>query len=279
MKHFFIVGAAKAATTSMQHYLDQHPQIAMCGMRWTRYFHFNGPKPDLEGFASTAGSAFLRESQRRYNAMRNTAFKGDVQAYLALWESDENTLQAGESSPTYLYDRAVPSRINEQFNDARIVIILRNPVDRAFSHFKMDVRRKWIPPTSFQEALSLEPAFIDNFWWGTRHYLRQGLYFSHLRRYLDVFGEDRVKILRYEDLKAGPHAFMDTITNFLSVEQYSFDLSKTHNQSESEWEQNADANFEGNRRLRLRLLDFYHADIIRTAKITGLDLSDWLTLR
>ena len=130
MKHFFIVGAAKAATTSMQHYLDQHPQIAMCGMRWTRYFHFNGPKPDLEGFASTAGSAFLKESQRRYNAMRNTAFKGNVQAYLSLWESDGNTLQAGESSPTYLYDRAVPSRINEQFNDARIVIILRNPVDR-----------------------------------------------------------------------------------------------------------------------------------------------------
>lgn len=279
MKHFFIVGAAKSATTSMQHYLEQHPQIAMCGMRWTRYFHFNGPRPNLEGFAASAGSAFLRESKQRYIAMRNTAFKGTSEEYLALWQSDEKTLQAGESSPTYLYDRAVPLRINEQFNDARVIIILRNPVDRAFSHFKMDVRRNWIPPTSFQEALSLEPAFIDNFWWGTRHYLRQGLYYSHVRHYLETFGDERVKILKYDDLKKDPQGFMDAITTFLSVDRFAFDLGKTYNQSESEWEQTADAGFKTNRRLRLRLLDFYQADIIRTAQITGLELSDWLRLR
>ena len=278
MKHFFIVGAAKSATTSMQHYLDQHPQITMCSLRWTRYFHFNGPVPNLEGFAKSLGAGFLGESQRRYNAMRNTAFKGTVEAYLALWENGKNTRQAGESSPTYLYDPAVPARINEQFKDARVIIILRNPVDRAFSHFKMDVRRRWIPPTSFQEALSMEPAFIDNFWWGTRHYLRQGLYYLHVQRYLDIFGEDRVKVLRYDDLQTDPQLFMQSITTFLTVDRFDFDLSKEHNQSESEWERNADVNFRANRRLRSRLVDFYHADVARTAKITGLDLRDWLTL-
>jgi Sulfotransferase family len=114
---FFVVGAAKSGTTSLYHYLDQHPDVYMPRNKEPHYFSRVPPFPGRGSHPVTSEEEYL------------DLFK--------LWNKES---VAGEASPSYLWDEKAPYRIKETVPQAKIIAILRHPVERAYSHYLMDVK-------------------------------------------------------------------------------------------------------------------------------------------
>jgi len=205
---FLIVGAPKSGTTSLYHYLNQHPQVCMSRPKETRFFEL--------------------EYHRGMRFYSQTYFK-DCQGQAAI----------GEASPSYLYLPYVPARIKQQLPDAKLVAILRNPVDRAFSHW-------WMTFSMGAEKLSFEAAIKANLeqlrsgfsfdgadgeqlwresiYWGQtqrtvrrRWYLDMGHYAKQLERYLALFPRSQMKVLLFSDLLQSPSALTSELAGFLGV--------------------------------------------------------------
>src|SRR5262245_44057756 len=118
LPNFFIVGAPKAGTTSLYEYLRRHPQVYMSPVKEPNYF----------SYADTVAQNLYHKE------------KGIEQwdEYVKLFEASNGAHAIGEASVSYLFYPEVPRRLNEKFPDARIIIVLRNPVDRAYSHYYME---------------------------------------------------------------------------------------------------------------------------------------------
>ncbi|MCR4288476.1 MAG: sulfotransferase, partial [Deltaproteobacteria bacterium] len=170
--NFFIVGAAKCGTTSLADNLKQHPQIFI--------------SPRKEPFY------FVKDARIGYK---------DFNEYMALFKNAGDAIAIGEASTGYLFEESAPYEIKKHFPDAKIIVILRNPVDMAYSHWRhMCVVGN--EAKTFEEAISERERKYrktENFkrkvvdWWATYLYLERALYYNQIKRYFDVFGRDRVR--------------------------------------------------------------------------------------
>jgi hypothetical protein len=211
---FLFVGTAKAGTTSIAKYLVQHPDIAI---------------PRKETFY------FLRDIYRNndlpYPAQRRRdEYILDKNVFEDLYTGLENKV-TGEVGTGYLFHHevAIP-RIKETLgDDLKILMVLRNPVDRCYSsylHFAKDLHEKG----SFEEALNLEESRAKEDWDFMWQHRSMGLYAKQVAAYLETF--KAVKVLFYEDLKREPKAFMKEVFEFLEVDAgVDLDFSKSHNPS------------------------------------------------
>jgi hypothetical protein len=111
----------------------------------------------------------------------------------------------GEICHDYLFDEAAADRIAEILPDAKLMICLREPAERAFSAY-LNLRRHGLFDGTFEDALDAVPDLLDH-----------GRYGVHVRRYLDRFDRDQVFVAHFDDLKADPQQFLDTVTQFLGV--------------------------------------------------------------
>lgn len=125
--------------------------------------------------------------------------------YLALFENWRGEKAVGEASPSYLWDDMAPDRIKESVPDAKIIILLREPVDRAFSHYLMDVG-DGIQDRPFLEALREDYASHEKGWGVSNLYVELGMYCRQVSRYLECFGPGNVLILFFEEVFADPEA-------------------------------------------------------------------------
>lgn len=192
--NFFIVGAAKAGTTSLYRYLDQHPDVYMPSVKEPHWFSRVEPNP-----------------QRGVRPVTTDA------EYLALFKGRENERAVGEASPSYLWDVNAPERIKNCVPEARIIVSLRAPIDRAFSHYLMDMREGW-QTKPFYEALR-EDYLRSTKGWGVSHlYVELGLYAAQLTRYLECFGHDRVLVIFFEEFVSDVHSTLTSIATFLRIE-------------------------------------------------------------
>jgi hypothetical protein len=209
--NFFVIGAAKAATTSLYQYLKQHPEIYV-------------PQEKEPHFFSEAASAWSL-------ATVGLSFS-DEGAYRALFKDVLDQKAIGEFSVSYLWDKDTPHRLKQAAPDARIVVSLRDPVNRAFSHYMMDLREGFQTNPHFLEALQQDFAQEEKGWGVSHLYVELGLYCDQLQRYFDVFGRDRVLVLFAEDLHRNPVAELKKLFRFLGVNEdvaYTIDLSRRHN--------------------------------------------------
>ncbi len=268
MVDFFITGAVKAGTTSLHHYLNQHPHIEMSRMKWPRFFHIDGSVPNFDKLATRFGNELFDESVRRFRLMCHTGIPRTYEQYLDQWSQDPAILLRGEASPTYMYDDFACARIKDRYPNAKIIIVLRRPVDRALSHFTMDLANKWVPDRIFADAVMAEPYRIDNFWWGLRHYLRHGFYARHLRRAFDIFDRQNVMVTFYDEMLNDPKTFMNSLTDFLKLERFEFDLSRWHNQTPVEKAAVPE-------KLMEALTQLYRPKINELELIVGRDLHNW----
>ena len=203
---FIILGTGKAGTTSLCEYLNQHPEIYISPVKETHFF----------------------ESRE---------FENGLSYYWQTYFPDWNTqLLAGEASTPYLYVPFVPERIHRSLPEARLIAVLRNPVERAYSHWWMEYSRS-------AEPLCFEDAIQDNMerlqagiccdrehkerWYEHRQfyakgiirfrvYLDQGYYAEQLQRYFTLFPRDQIRILLMEDLKRPEYMLLD-LFEFLKV--------------------------------------------------------------
>ena len=212
MPNFFIVGAQKAGTTSLYHYLNQHPQVYMSPRKEPHFF---------EGM----------HSEFRRPGRRSTPVS-DLAAYQALFEGASDERAIGEASASYLYSTRAPDLIKSSVPNARIIAVLRNPADRAYSNFLHCVQVGREPLGSFAEALQAEQARMRDKWGPLWYYKHKGLYYAQVKRYLDTFGQGQVGIWLYEDLRYDAFETLGEVFRFLGVdESFVPDASVEHNPS------------------------------------------------
>jgi hypothetical protein len=189
MPNFLIIGAMKAGTTALYYYLEQHPQIYMSPVKEPDFFCFEGEK-NLDGSPAT-----------------------DIDTYRDLFKSVSSERAIGEASHCYLYEPRAVERIKHYVPEARFIAVLRNPVDRAHSHFLHRVRDGTEPLTEFARALR-EDAHRKN----PQDFIGRGLYHGQLKRYFDAFGRDQIRVYLYEDLSDAPLDTLRDAFRFLEVD-------------------------------------------------------------
>lgn len=208
--NLFIVGAARSGTTSLWQYLKTHPDIYM-------------PEDEL-----------LKEPTYFSNNER----KLTLDSYLSLFEpAGHRHKWIGEASVAYITDPESAKRIHAFDPAAKIIIMLRNPADRAYSLYNWMVQDGYEYAFSFEEALKLEEIRVHqresdwykpNYYWGYL-YFRSGLYHDQVKRYLEVFKEN-VLVTKFEDFVKNPAPSYEEICSFLQIssEHISFHI---HNPS------------------------------------------------
>jgi hypothetical protein len=218
MPNFLIIGAGKSGTTSLYHYLGQHPGVYMSPMKEPKFFCFEGARPSFRGPGD--------------DVEINRKCVTTLDAYRALFDGVAGEKAVGEASSMYLYYPKAPERIRHHVPGARLIAVLRNPVDRAYSSYLHCVRDRGEPLEDFAEALREERDRIRKGWGPLWHYRTAGFYFAQLSRYFDTFDRRQIRIYLYEDLKADAAGVLEDIFRFLGVDDsYAPDISLRHNVS------------------------------------------------
>jgi len=215
--NFFIVGAAKAGTTSLYYYLNQHPNVYMSPIKEPHFFckdirckNFNENYRKNSCFDI---KKYLRESTLK---SRHIAFIEKEEEYLELFRERKTEKILGEASTGYLYSNVAAKEIYNFNPNSKIIIMLRNPVERAFSHWLMDLKGG-ATESSFIEAINRDYKKSEKGWGISHLYVELGLYYEQVKRYMDLFPDNNLKILLYEDFKNNNTKVMDEIFNFLEV--------------------------------------------------------------
>jgi hypothetical protein len=212
---FFIIGAQKSGTTSLYHYLAVSP-----GIRPTR-------NKELHYFSRWYGKRSRHWHRAHFPLLRShTAFI------------------TGEVTPNYLFHPDAPARVAKEYPDARLIVSLREPADRAYSQYRM-MRRNGREPLSFAEALQAEAGRLHDPDWGDAQvyrysYQSRGLYAPQLRRWLEYFERDQIFIFQAERLFDQPDRVCAEITNWLGVEPVRLDEFEPHHVGDSKTQSDTD---------------------------------------
>jgi hypothetical protein len=218
LPNFFIVGAAKSGTTAVFRYLRQHPDVYLPDRKEPRFFSYDAADR-------------TRYGGPRAERLIATIVK-DQTAYEALYSRTNGERAIGDASPSYLPSPIAAGRIRETVPDARIVAVLRNPVERAYSHFLGNVRNGFEPETDFERVLALREQRQRERWWRKWDYVGNGFYGEQLQRYFERFDRERIKVYRYEELRDRPNTLMQDLLGFLGVDpSVELDVSGHHNVS------------------------------------------------
>jgi hypothetical protein len=214
---FLVVGAPRAATTSLHYYLAQHADVCMSTIKEPNYFLF-----DQEG----DGRPFVVDDPRiTAKSVSKPA------AYAKLFPRAATAV--GEASPLYLYTEQTPGLVSTTLPDVRIIAILRDPAERALSHYSY----MWDGGPAdlidgFKTAVHTELPLADSPYRPGTHNLRLGRYAAQLRRWRDVIAPDRLLVLDYRELTGSPAATMRRVSEFLGVDRdFDFDVATHYNPS------------------------------------------------
>ncbi|HLO14112.1 MAG TPA: sulfotransferase [Anaerolineales bacterium] len=229
LPNFMVIGVAKAGTTSLYHYFDQHPQVFMCPEKGSNFFGYE----DARNWKWTdeGNPPLLRHFQAR-----------TFEEYEAFFAGVTDEIAIGEASPQYFRCPTAAQRIHDRLPHVKLIASLRNPADRAFSGFLMRTRRGEFVK-GFDEELTPDASHV-----------REGLYYKRLKRYLDLFPRDQIKIIIFEEFRKDPAKMMIELFDFAGVDKnFIPDTSIQHNPA-------------GVPKIRLLNRLFFHPTVIRAAK-------------
>ena len=219
LPNFLLIGAAKSGTTSLASYLNQHPQVFIPpDNKEPNFFMMEGL--DLPPFGGPADGKTLYEKIYKFSVT-------DFERYQALFQKAGGVKAIGEASVPYLYYPQAPEKIKTYLPDVKLIAILRNPVDRLYSHYLM-VREKYLlEPLTLPRAIAQEPERIRLNWGWDWHYASLGMYYTQLKRYYDLFEAEQLKVFLYEDFCQNPLETVQAIYRHTGVEDnFIPDMSK-----------------------------------------------------
>lgn len=224
---FFIVGAAKSGTTALQQMLATHPAIYMSPIKEPNYFYNEVAISDLR---SGLQNKLKNENAEQWikDGMKGVlwnAFLRDEELYKKLFENAMENQFCGEASVSYLYSTQAAKNIFEYNPNAKIIILLRNPTERAWSHFQMETKMK-ITTGNFYHEFNKNKSLAQPIWGRDPIFLSGGKYYEQLKRFLEVFPKEQILILLYEDYKNDAATTINTILKFIGVnlDTESFDV-------------------------------------------------------
>jgi hypothetical protein len=235
LPNFFIVGAPKAGTTSLYYYLGQHPDVYMSPVKEPNYF---AEEIRLGNIGAQWQDWAQREnaSLQRYllGPMLEKKFGGIVSNwtdYLKLFQNVNGEKAIGEASVCYLWSRTAARNIASTTPKAKIIIVLRNPIDRAFSQYKQAVASGLIR-NSFREQVRKNLNNKSDQFELLNPFLEFGLYYEHVKRYTERFSAENLRIYLYEEYKQAAAETLTDIFRFLAVDpQFSPDATEKHLQT------------------------------------------------
>ncbi len=185
---FIGVGAEKCGTTWLTEMLWQHPQVFIPAQKEIHYFNRKfGEFPDLDN----------------YN------FDKPLVWYLSFFKNAKPDQVKGEICPSYLWDEQAAGRIRDFDPNIKILIVLRNPIERTFSAYRFYMQRGLIH-TDFRQALEKYKSYL----------LTRSLYYPQVKRYFDLFPRQNILVMLYDDLRANSASFLGAVEKFLGVSEF-----------------------------------------------------------
>ncbi|MGA8112939.1 MAG: sulfotransferase domain-containing protein [Actinocatenispora sp.] len=224
---FLIIGTKRGGTTSLWNYLVRHPLVPRLFPAWntktSHYFEEHWPR----------GVTWYRS---HFPTRRQRA---------ALEARHGGPCRVGEAAPLYMFHPLAPGRVHRLMPDVRLIVLLRDPVERAYSHWK-ERRTEGREPLDFAAALAAEPArtagerarliadpdhFSEPYDWHT--YRARGRYLEHLEPWLELFARERILFLPSESLYADPADSYRRTLDFLGLPRHELDSYRVYNDRRS----------------------------------------------
>lgn len=243
---FMIVGTMRGGTTALNHFLSQHPDVCTASPKETHFFEGD------ENF--TTGTSTYQRYHRHFSHHAGEKL-------------------VGEATPSYMYVPRVPERLQAYNASLKLVFLLRNPAERAYSHYRLrvaDNRER----RSFEEALQWESAHLanagDDFyqrsWRASSSYVSRGFYARQIKNVLRCFPLEQLLFLRTEDLQRRYHETLTKVHVFLGLNDHFFPI----------WRRiNVRCYPPMARGSRERLRELYEREIDELEQLLGWDLSAW----
>ena len=213
---FVIIGAKRCGTTSLYRYLGEHPQVAPL-------------------FPSARRLPLMRSDQKGAHYFDSNHARGPRwyrSHFRTAWARRRAGQITGEASPYYLFHPRVPQLAAAEIPDVRLIALLRDPVERSYSHWS-EQRRNGVETLSFEDALAAEPERIAgerdrllgepgavSFPYEQQSYALQSEYAESFERWLEHFPSQQMLVLRSEDLYADPQGTYDRVTTYLGLSQH-----------------------------------------------------------
>ncbi len=198
LPNFLIVGVGKSGTTTLYYILKEHPDIFMSPVKEPCFF----------------SAQFLNLPQKGIQDEKKL-FVREFADYCTLFADVKNEKAIGEASADtiYYYEHTIPM-IKQVLGEPRIIIMLRNPVDRAYSNY-MHLWRDNREYLSFEDGLAQEEARIRNAWQVMWYYKKRGLYYDQVKAFMEAFSH--VHVVLTDELKKNPQDTLKGVYEFLEV--------------------------------------------------------------
>jgi len=219
--NFLVIGAAKCGTTSLYHYLKQHPDVYMSPIKEPNHFSTDINPVEFSSEYKLYEKSKNLDIERYVNGDMKAdqwgAYVHNKEQYLKLFRFAENKKAIGEISNSYLYSKVAASRIRSEYPDMKIVAILRQPAERAYSHYMANLR-DGRTTLSFREEVEFDDAKTRHGWGISHLYFELGLYAEQIQRYTSVFPGNQIKIYLFDQLKENNKALAADLFQFLGLE-------------------------------------------------------------
>lgn len=199
MPNFLIIGAPRSGTTTLHEELKRHPQVFMSSIKEPLFFAVEGEDEQFHGPQDNQG---IR----------------DLKTYCSLFSGVRYEQAIGEASPLYLYSQKAPYRIKHHIPNVKLIAILRNPIDRAYSHFLHHKLLGYENLDDFREAIEAEEERERMRWSPFWFYRKMGVYSEQIARYLSLFRSDQIRVFLFEDLQQNPKSLFKDIAQFLGID-------------------------------------------------------------
>ncbi len=223
LPNFILIGAMKAGTTSLYHYLRQHPEIFMSPKKEPQFFAYEGWHPDLFQPQTDVSDPEVRGRLEPHMV-------SEWDDYRALFSGADGETAIGQASAHYLHLPRAIDRIRHYIPDVHLFAVLRHPADRAYSSFLHMRHTEAEPIEDFAAALAQEDERVrqdQSLIWA---YRRLGFYAEPVRQYLEAFDPAHIRFYLYEDLTIHPRALLKDIFAYLGVDsEFEPDISTRYN--------------------------------------------------
>lgn len=237
---FMIIGAQKAGTTYLYSILRQHPQVIEPVYKEAHFFDYDNN---------------YKEGLFKYKLNFDLSFR---------FKKNQLTFEA---TPDYLHHRDAPKRISHFFPHMKMIIVLRDPVARAYSawkmhhyHFKNNLKYNWLyDPRTFEQVVEQGVNSASKDTWSLMNHVGRSLYGQQIMNYFHYFPKDHFLILFHKDLATNPQQSINRITDFVNISEFS--ISKVDKHNERYWENKSDSSISGIREKEKHiLLEYYKGD-------------------
>jgi len=232
--NFAVIGVVKGGTTSLYHYLNAHPEVYLPPVKETNHFAAADIRPDQ--FLKT----YARDVDLDLDAYIAGGMKDQVhiahvdsdEHYAALFANVNGEKAVGEISNSYMICPSAAESLHGFNPDTRIIVVLRNPIGRAWSQYLMNLREAKTENPDFIEEIERDHDISPSGWGVNHQYLELGKYAEQLERYISLFGKERVLPVFFEDYKEDPAGVLKDICVFLGIDDsFEFDFSEKSNKA------------------------------------------------